>query len=490
MKKIFLAICIILSLGIMILSLTGCGNNNQEEQGQEVQNQGEISDKIETVQLNTELSDICGFAQEIENNQYKIVALKTTGESIDITNLEATNYETLDYSGGNIYLQRENNFYSIDLTKGNGNYEVTKVFTYDMDYTTYYKQMGVYNGKIYFTNDKENLLAYDIASGKIEKLIDIEEIFNLYVNKVNAKIYYVERSPKYYLKEYDIATKEIKVIDSASNEVMGSRTYYYNLSIITANAEDIIYNKEEQENSTRTTNYYLYNIESGQKTKLDSTFMGGIYVDGKLYYVVTSGGDMMYPNYVLKVNSNGTDTVVMEEQENDFIDFYDLGNGKIQAVMNWGQDITTAGEQAYVIDKETLSIEKTNHRYNLVYLIQEPDKKKVNIQNTANKATITSDEANELIVKKCGKMTTEEDPSVTDETGITVVGSYSDMKVKDTDGLEYYVFSYYSRPEGGNLSHIQTILISVDGTKYKMIFTGPNFQDGDIVTQFDEEGNL
>ena len=380
MKKIFLTICIILLLGIMILSLTGCGNNNQEEQGQEVQNQGEVSDQIETVQLNAELSDICGFAQEIENNKYKIVALKTTGESIDITNLEATNYETLDYSGGNIYLQRENNFYSIDLTKGNGNYEVTKVFTYDMDYTTYYKQMGDYNGKIYFTNDKENLLAYDIASGKIEKLIDIEEIFNLYVNKVNAKIYYVERSPKYYLKEYDIATKEIKVIDSASNEVMGSRTYYYNIGISNSNPESIIYSKEEKVGDTRETKHYIYNVENGEKILIDDTFMSGIYADGKLYYDATSGGDMMYPNYVLKVNSNGTDTVIMEEQENDFIDFYDLGNGKIQAVMNWGQDITTAGEQAYLIDKETLELEKTNQRLDLVYLIQDADSKVLNIK--------------------------------------------------------------------------------------------------------------
>lgn len=380
MKKIFLTICIILLLGIMILSLTGCGNNNQEEQGQEVQNQGEVSDQIETVQLNAELSDICGFAQEIENNKYKIVALKTTGESIDITNLEATNYETLDYSGGNIYLQRENNFYSIDLTKGNGNYEVTKVFTYDMEYTSYYKQMGVYEGKIYFKEYQGPLLAYDIATGSIKTVIDTEEVVHFYINKVSGKIYYTERNPGCSFKVYDIATGEIKELDSASNEMIGTRRYYYNLSIITANAEDIIYNKEEQENGTRTTNYYLYNIESGEKTKLDDNFMSGIYVDGKLYYEVTSGGDEMYPNYVLKVNTNGTDTIIMEEQENSFIDFYDLGNGKIQTVMNWGQDITTAGEQAYIIDKETLAIEETNHRYDLVYLIQEPDKKIVNIE--------------------------------------------------------------------------------------------------------------
>ena len=249
-----------------------------------------------------------------------------------------------------------------------------------MEYTSYYKQMGVYEGKIYFKEYQGPLLAYDIATGSTKTVIDTEEVVHFYINKVSGKIYYTERNPGCSFKVYDIATGEIKELDSASNEMIGTRRYYYNLSIITANAEDIIYNKEEQENGTRTTNYYLYNIESGEKTKLDDNFMSGIYVDGKLYYEVTSGGDEMYPNYVLKVNTNGTDTIIMEEQENSFIDFYDLGNGKIQTVMNWGQDITTAGEQAYVIDKETLSIEKTNHRYNLVYLIQEPDKKIVNIE--------------------------------------------------------------------------------------------------------------
>ena len=489
MKKKFLSFVSALLLITIAFTLTGCGEK-KETANAEGQEQEVVEESSDTVKLNDELSEVCGFAQEIQGNQYKIVGLKTSGEPIDITSYGNTMYETLDYSSGSIYLQRENNFYSIDLTKGNGNYEITKVFTYDMEYTSYYKQMGVYEGKIYFKENEGPLYAYDIATGKIETIIDTEEIVHFYINKINGKIYYVERNPGCNLKEYDIATGEIKEIDSASNEMIGSRRYYYNIGLLSGNAEDIIYNKEEKIDGTRDTNYYLYNIASGQKTKLDSTFMGGIYADGKLYYVITSGGDMMYPNYVLKVNSNGTDTVVMEEQENDFIDFYDLGNGKIQAVMNWGQDITTAGEQAYVIDKETLTIEETNHRYDLVYLIQEPDKKILNIENTTSAATITPEQANEIIKEKWGTTTTEEDPSITNETGLTIVGGYSDIKVKDTDGLEYYVFSYYSRPEGGNLSHIQTMLISVDGKKYKLIFTGPSFQDGDIVTQFDEEGNL
>lgn len=489
MKKRILTLFSALLLIVMLFTLTGCGENkentNQEEQGENV-----VQEVADTVKLNDELNEVCGFAQEIQGNQYKIVALKTEGEPIDITKLGSTMYETLDYSSGKIYLQKENNFYAIDLTKGNGSYTVEKVFTYDMKYTSYYKQMGVYDGKIYFEEYQGPLYAYDIATGKTETIIDTEEIVHFYVNKINGKIYYVERNPGCNFKEYDIATKEIKEIDSASNEMIGSRQYYYNIGLLSANAENIIYNKEEKIDGVRDTNYYLYNMASGKKTKLDSTFMGGIYTDGKLYYEVTSGGDMMYPNYVLKVNSNGTDTVVMEEQKNDFIDFYDLGNGKVQAVMSWGQDITTAGEQAYVIDKETLAVEKANHRYDLVYLIQEPDKKVLNIEQTTNVATITPEQANEIIKQKWRTTTTEEDPSVTEETGLTIVGGYSDIKVKDSNGLEYYVFSYYSRPEGGNLSHIQTMLISVDGKKYKLLFTGPSFQDGDIVTQFDEEGDL
>ena len=246
MKKKILVIGVVIVLVILLLFLTGCGNGNQENQNVGAQNEEEVSEQQEKVKLNDELNNVYGFAEEIKNNQYKIVALKQDGTSFDITDFGAEIYETLDYSSGKIYFQKGNDFFEIDLTKGNGNYEINKVFTYDMDYTTYYKQMGVYNGKIYFTNDKENLLVYDIASEKIEKLIDTEEIFNLYVNKVNGKIYYVERSPKYYLKEYDIATKEIKVIDSAANEVMGSRTYYYNIGISNSNYESIIYSKEEK----------------------------------------------------------------------------------------------------------------------------------------------------------------------------------------------------------------------------------------------------
>lgn len=36
----------------------------------------------------------------------------------------------------------------------------------------------------------------------------------------------------------------------------------------------------------------------------------------------------------------------------------------------------------------------------------------------------------------------------------------------------------------------ETIFISVDGKKYKIRSLGDNFEDKDVVIQFDEEGNI
>ncbi len=378
MKNTFLKIGIILILFVMVFALTGCGTNNQGAEENQTENQNEeiSSQEDEKVKLNDELEGVCGFAQQKIDKKYKIVALKEDGTTFDITTLGETRYEALDYSGGKIYLQKEQDFYEIDLTKGNGNYEVAKTFSYDLEYPTYYKSMGVYNGKIYFDADQDNLVSYDLKTGETKNVVDEEEIFGMYVNKENGKIYYTERSPQNFLKEYDTKTGEIKTIDSAESEsgrLYGGGTYYYNIGIGTGNtSEAILYGKEEGQGDDRKTNNYIYKIDTGEKIKIDDLYMTGTYIDDKLYYCA-SVSEGPYPNHVLKVMENGNVQTIMEEQENDFIDFYDLGNGKIQAVMTWGQDISSEGEQAYLIDKETLEVEKTDKRFEFVHLIQEAD---------------------------------------------------------------------------------------------------------------------
>ncbi len=378
LKNIILRIGIILLLFVMVFALTGCGSNNSQT-SQEPQNEENTSQEGETVKLNDELEDVCGFAQQIEDGKYKIVALKEDGTIFDITNFGTTEYETLDYSGGKIYLQKEKDFYEIDLTKGNGNYELNKIFSYNLENPNHYKNMGVYDGKIYFDADQENLVSYDLETGETENVVDAEEIFGMYVNKKNGKIYYTERSPQNYLKEYDIKTGEIKTIDSADSESRapyGNGTYYYNVSLCPGStSEAILYAKEEGKGNDRRSNYYIYKVDTGEKIKIDDLYMSGAYIDGKLYYCAAVSEEP-YPNYVLKVMENGNTKTIMKEQENSFMNFIDLGNGKVQAVMSWGQDISTEGEQAYLIDKETLGVEKTDKEdesLEFVYLIQEAD---------------------------------------------------------------------------------------------------------------------
>ena len=375
MKNIYLKIGVILLLFVMIFTLTGCASNNNQTT-QENQNEESASQEVQTVKLNDELEGTCGFAQEVQDKQYKIVALKEDGTTFDITGLGTIEYETLDYSNGKIYLQNETNFYEIDLTKGNGNYQVNEIFSYNLQKPTHYKNMGVYDGKVYFDADQENLVSYDLETGETKNVVDAEEIFGMYVNKENGKIYYTERSPQNYLREYDIETGEIKTIDSAESASRGSYgTYYYNVGLYPGNtSEALIYSKEEGAGNDRRTNNYIYKVDTGEKIKIEDLYLSGTYVEGKLYYCAEAS-EGPYPYHLLKVLENGSTTTIMEEQENSFIDFYDLGNGKIQAVMNWGQDVSTYGEQAYLIDKETSKVEETDKRVQLVYLIQEADNK-------------------------------------------------------------------------------------------------------------------
>ena len=184
MKKVL----VMLLLVVMVLGVSACGKKDDDN-----------SNDNNNVLLNDELNGVYGFAQEVSDNQYKIVALKDDGTSFDITDYSDMEYETLDYASGKLYMQKENNFYEIDLTKGNGLYDVNNILTYDLETPYYYKSMGVYNGKIYFNADQEKLMAYDVINDSTQEVVSEEEIVSFYVNKENGKIYYIERSDKCYL---------------------------------------------------------------------------------------------------------------------------------------------------------------------------------------------------------------------------------------------------------------------------------------------------
>lgn len=496
--KIFLTLFLLITV---LFTITGCGNNEKSAQEESISNTSS-----EEIKLNNELEGVYAFVQKIEeNNNSKIVALKNDGTEIDITKSEQNEYLGLDYYSGKLYLQKDKNFYEIDLTKGNGNYELVKIFGYPMEtartYDRYnYSYIYVYDGKLYFLKDWKELVEYDLKTKKVNFIVKADNIENLEfrMDKENGIIYYIESTPKFYLKSYNIKTKETKQIDegvSRSNKYLSKGT---NLPIsfvgVGVNQGKILYSKGNfEDNGGSGYKTYLYDIISGGKLELEY-ITSGIYSDGKVYYASTVDDDMPYPPTCLKVYENTKVTEISEMQENDYTKFFDLGNGKVQAVMYWGQDISTEGEQAYTIDKKTNEVSMANSNYNIVHLIKEYENvSKVDYQdNLENKITV--EQAEEIIKNKWGIEPDNNNETIPEANSYILQGGKLDLTIRDVDGLEYYVFSYSSKvgETSGTYhnTHIQTIFISVDGKKYKIRALGDNFEDKDIVTQFDEEGEI
>ena len=496
--KIFLTLFLLITV---LFTITGCGNNEKSAQEESISNTSS-----EEIKLNNELEGVYAFVQKIEeNNNSKIVALKNDGTEIDITKSEQNEYLGLDYYSGKLYLQKDKNFYEIDLTKGNENYELVKIFGYPMEtartYDRYnYSYIYVYDGKLYFLKDWKELVEYDLKTKKVNFIIKADNIENLEfrMDKENGIIYYIESTPKFYLKSYNIKTKETKQIDegvSRSNKYLSKGT---NLPIsfvgVGVNQGKILYSKGNfEDNGGSGYKTYLYDIISGGKLELEY-ITSGIYSDGKVYYASTVDDDMPYPPTCLKVYENTKVTEISEMQENDYTKFFDLGNGKVQAVMYWGQDISTEGEQAYTIDKKTNEVSMANSNYNIVHLIKDYENvSKVDYQdNLENKITV--EQAEEIIKNKWSIEPDNNNETIPEANSYILQGGKLDLTIRDVDGLEYYVFSYSSKvgETSGTYhnTHIQTIFISVDGKKYKIRALGDNFEDKDIVTQFDEEGEI
>lgn len=496
--KIFLTLFLLITV---LFTITGCGNNEKSAQEESISNTSS-----EEIKLNNELEGVYAFVQKIEeNNNSKIVALKNDGTEIDITKSEQNEYLGLDYYSGKLYLQKDKNFYEIDLTKGNENYELVKIFGYPMEtartYDRYnYSYIYVYDGKLYFLKDWKELVEYDLKTKKVNFIVKADNIENLEfrMDKENGIIYYIESTPKFYLKSYNIKTKETKQIDegvSRSNKYLSKGT---NLPIsfvgVGVNQGKILYSKGNfEDNGGSGYKTYLYDIISGGKLELEY-ITSGIYSDGKVYYASTVDDDMPYPPTCLKVYENTKVTEISEMQENDYTKFFDLGNGKVQAVMYWGQDISTEGEQAYTIDKKTNEVSMANSNYNIVHLIKDYENvSKVDYQdNLENKITV--EQAEEIIKNKWSIEPDNNNETIPEANSYILQGGKLDLTIRDVDGLEYYVFSYSSKvgETSGTYhnTHIQTIFISVDGKKYKIRALGDNFEDKDIVTQFDEEGEI
>lgn len=502
MKRKLLKILLIIILMVVILfELTACGKKDEENEdtssskvksslSKKDDDTDEKTEDEEQVKLNSELNDVVSYALGAD---YKTVyAINKDGSSIELTTA-SRNYYNIDYYSGKIYLAGDV-ISTIDLTQGNGNYTCE-----DFKINSLPKGMniGVMDGKIYtdftpdMTNIKNNqqLISIDIGTKEVHSIVKGfgPNLIEFLVDKKNNKIYYSSQDEQgnYSLNEFDVKSQKTTQIDTNPGYQYLGKNYSKKIYLNIISEKYLIYSKQT-ENST---DYFIYNREANDITpmNLEASSMIGDIVGDKIFFA-ESDGQMGYPEYRLSVYENGNIRNLEDYQENDYSYINNLGTGKIDALMTWGQDISSNGSQNYLIDVDTEKIEKSDDiSFGKVHIIDPAENVKYNEKERDDSKDISAKEAEKIINEKWGMDGNNSDSNNPDE--IKIGGGYTNYKMYDTDGNEYYVFAYYSLLEDHN-SFVTAYCISVDGKKYYRMDAGSEINENGIIQGYDEKGDL
>ena len=409
MKNKIRNLSIMMVIFIMLFTLTGCGNSNENNTTVDEKSQ---EGTLLTADINPELEGVYAFANKTEEGKASTVALKEDGSEVSLVehNLEEgkqVEYEALDYSFGKLYLQKGTEFFSIDLNQGDGNYQVESIYNVSAEADWDNKMMYVYDGVIYYNRANERLEGYDIETKQIKEIDYIGDIDGRFVlDKKRGYIYYTKSPVKIFrddwggtLGTYNIATGEKTELKKAeykkstdSNTEAGKRFY---IGPVTDNG--FIYYERVEGNYgvdeasgyefTSKTTGYEYNVTTGEETKIDEYMdeygLGNIsfYDNGKLYYATNRDLGPSSTESSLKVYENGEIKEIIEATPDSNIDeIYVLANGDIQAEIDGNNyDAYEAYIDTYIINKDTFERNKTNVTYrNMSYIVEGSD---TNIEN-------------------------------------------------------------------------------------------------------------
>ena len=452
---------IMMVIFIMLFTLTGCGNSNENNTTVDEKSQ---EGTLLTADINPELEGVYAFANKTEEGKASTVALKEDGSEVTLVehNLEEgkqVEYEALDYSFGKLYLQKGTEFFSIDLNQGDGNYQVESIYNVSAEADWDNKMMYVYDGVIYYNRANERLEGYDIETKQIKEIDYIGDIDGRFVlDKKRGYIYYTKSPVKIFRQDwggtlgtYNIATgektelKKSEYKKSTDNSTEAGKRFY--VGPVTDNG--FIYYERLEGNYgvdeasgyefTSKTTGYEYNVTTGEETKIDEYMdeygLGNIsfYDNGKLYYATNRDLGPSSTESSLKVYENGEIKEIIEATPDSNIDeIYVLANGDIQAEIDGNNyDTYESYVDTYIINKDTFERNKTNVTYrNMAYILEGSD------TNTENE----TEEKEEGIIAK-------ED----------LVGEW---RATTTDSLEFGI----SFVLGSQLTQNNSIVFNEDGT--------------------------
>lgn len=217
--------------------------------------------------VNSELKNVYAFTyysygSTLKGQTNEIIALTKDNKLIKLASIQQNNaINSMAYYDGKLYFNTDGEYEhyiaNIDLTKGNGNYEIEEAeLDFDIDENEDGHEIvpinfDIVDGIMYFTSAWDSYLrSYNLKTKKVEIIDGSNEPYDVdihynFIDKTNKKIYYQRRDSK-ELYSYDITNKEKKKL---SNEWMYIDSYFNGTAsyVSSDRSKTIIYDTQTDE---------------------------------------------------------------------------------------------------------------------------------------------------------------------------------------------------------------------------------------------------
>ena len=204
-------------------------------------------------------------------------------------------------------------------------------------------------------------------------------------------------------------------------------------------------------------------------SKFDETFVKPELDEGTEISVDLSNIDGLKDAINETINRFKTDEEIITNEVNNEV------TEKVKEIEDIKQEIKDAIEEIEKKEEEERKEQEESKKR-----AEEEEKKKAENEASSN-GRITEDQAKKLAQKIDG--------TYADEVGYPI-GYTLEAMIKDSSGLEYYLFRVRWLVENSHWSTIDGVAISVDGKKWKKVDIYQNYNDGETIQEVYSEGTF
>ena len=314
---------------------------------------------------------------------------------------------------------------------------------------------------VYHINDENKVVnvSYKEPSA-VELLYNIElkeYIWYVHVEKANEDLYLPIK-----LNEEQFA-KNNTIEDSNTLENIVNENNEMAETIVTEITADITIEKDEE------TKVEKLDGTTVILSKFDETFVKPEVDESTEISIDLSNIDGLKDAIKETINGFKTDEEIITNEVNNEV------TEKVKEIEDIKQEIKDAIEEIEKKEEEERKEQEESKKR-----AEEEEKKKAENEASSN-GRITEDQAKKLAQKIDG--------TYADEVGYPI-GYTLEAMIKDSSGMEYYLFRVRWLVENSHWSTIDGVAISVDGKKWKKVDIYQNYTDGEAIQEVYDEGTF